>query len=33
LFLTQINQMFNPINLEIFNNLFSTICEEMGVVL
>ena len=25
--------MFNPINLEIFNNLFSTICEEMGVVL
>ena len=25
--------MFNPINLEIFNNLFSTIGEEMGVVL
>ncbi len=25
--------MFNPINLEIFNNLFSAICEEMGVVL
>jgi len=25
--------MFDPINLEIFNNLFSTICEEMGVVL
>ncbi len=25
--------MFNPINLEIFNNQFSTICEEMGVVL
>ena len=25
--------MFNPINLEIFNNLFSTICDEMGVVL
>ncbi len=25
--------MFNPINLEIFNILFSTICEEMGVVL
>ena len=25
--------MFNPINLEIFNNLYSTICEEMGVVL
>ncbi len=25
--------MFNPINLEIFNNLFATICEEMGVVL
>ena len=25
--------MFNPIDLEIFNNLFSTICEEMGVVL
>ncbi len=25
--------MYNPINLEIFNNLFSTICEEMGVVL
>ncbi len=25
--------MFNPIYLEIFNNLFSTICEEMGVVL
>ncbi len=25
--------MFNPINLEIFKNLFSTICEEMGVVL
>ncbi len=25
--------MFNPVNLEIFNNLFSTICEEMGVVL
>ena len=26
-------QMFNPITLEIFNNLFSTICEEMGVVM
>ncbi len=25
--------MFNPISLEIFNNLFSAICEEMGVVL
>ena len=25
--------MFNPISLEIFNNLFSSICEEMGVVL
>ena len=25
--------MYNPINLEIFNNLFSSICEEMGVVL
>ncbi|MFQ5963446.1 MAG: hydantoinase B/oxoprolinase family protein [Candidatus Scalinduaceae bacterium] len=25
--------MFDPINLEIFNNLFSSICEEMGVVL
>ncbi len=23
----------NPINLEIFNNLFSSICEEMGAVL
>ncbi|GJQ60626.1 MAG: N-methylhydantoinase B [Candidatus Scalindua sp.] len=25
--------MFDPINLEIFNNLFSSLCEEMGVVL
>lgn len=25
--------MFNPISLEIFNNLFSSICEEMGAVL
>lgn len=25
--------MFNPVDLEIFNNLFSSICEEMGVVL
>ncbi|MFV1975954.1 MAG: hydantoinase B/oxoprolinase family protein [Candidatus Scalindua sp.] len=25
--------MFNPINLEIFNNLFSAISDEMGVVL
>lgn len=25
--------MLNPINMEIFNNLFSSICEEMGVVL
>ena len=25
--------MFNPINIEIFNNLFSSICEEMGAVL
>jgi len=24
---------YNPVNLEIFNNLFSSICEEMGVVL
>ncbi|MCP5003054.1 MAG: hydantoinase B/oxoprolinase family protein [Planctomycetes bacterium] len=25
--------MFDPVNLEIFNNLFSSLCEEMGVVL